>query len=359
MKILQIIYSLCSGGAERFVVDLSNQLAEKPDNDITLLMVADKDDLISSHYLPDVSNKVKVLSLNKNGLSISTLWGIYKTIKQEKPDIVHLHSNMILIYMPILLGIRAKFIHTLHSLAHKCLAFSFCKPINRFLYRNKVQAITISEECHKSFLDLYGENYDLMINNGRDRIETTAALPEVKKELSSILKPGAPVFINVARCHPAKNHIVLFETFEKLANEGLDCQLLVVGSHHESNAEKYRNHPNIHIIGERRNVADYLAYADFFILSSVYEGLPLTLLEAMSMGCIPVCTPAGGISNVIRNGENGFLAKGFKSTELLAAIKEALSKAASIHKETIIREYKTLYSMKPCADKYYNTYTRL
>lgn len=356
MKILQIIYSLCSGGAERFIVDLSNQLAANPNNEVVLLTVNSLDNPKTAHYLPDVNPKVKVSSLNGKGLTLSTLLRTYKTIKQEHPDVVHLHSNMVLIYLPVLLGVRTKFVHTLHSLAHKCLAWGWCKPINKWLYRNKVKAVTISQECHDSFLMLYGNQYDTLITNGRDKIETTAALPEVRQELCRLLKPGAPVFINVARCDPAKNHPMLFSTFERLTAEGFHCQLLVVGANHEANAEKYRNHPNIHIIGERRNVADYLACADYFILSSCYEGLPLTLLEAMSMGCIPVCTPAGGIKNVIRNGENGFLAKGFESADLYASIKETLSNAATINRDAIIKEYEKDYSMKTCTEKYFDIY---
>lgn len=359
MKILQIIYSLCSGGAERFVVDLSNNLSQNPDDEIILLVVNSLDDSKAAHYLPDVNKKVKVRSVNGKGLTPSSLFGIYKAIKYEKPDIVHLHSNMILIYLPILLGVRTKFVHTLHSLAPKCLAFGFCKPINRILYKNTVQAITISQECHESFFALYGASYDILVTNGRARIETTDALPVVRKELGTLLKPGAPVFINVARFHPAKNHAVLFEAFERLTSEGLDCQLVVLGSHHEENAEKYRNHPNIHIIGERRNVADYLSCADFFILSSSYEGLPLTLLEAMSVGCIPVCTPAGGIKNVIRNAENGYIAKGFESEDLYASVKEALLYASTINSKSIISEYENNYSMKTCVEKYFDIYKKI
>lgn len=356
MKILQMIYSLCSGGAERFVVDLSNRLAEIPGNEVVLLAVNSLDNPKAAHYLSDVNPKVKIRSLNSSGLTLSTLLGIYKTIKQECPDVVHLHSNIVLIYLPVLLGVRTMFVHTLHSLAHKCLAWGWCKPINKWLYSSKVKAVTISQECHESFVALYGNSYDTLITNGREKIETTAALPEVKKELGVLLKPGAPVFINVARCDPAKNHSVLFETFERLNDEGSDCQLLVVGAHHEANAERYRNHPNIHIIGERRNVADYLACADYFVLSSGYEGLPLTLLEAMSVGCIPVCTPAGGIVDVLRNGENGFIAKGFDSADLYASIKEALQKSSTINRDAIISEYEKCYSMKTCAEKYFDIY---
>lgn len=356
MKILQIIYSLCSGGAERFVVDLSNRLAENPGNKVVLLTVNSLDESQASHYLPDVSKKVEVSSLNCKGLTLSTLLGVYKAIKQEKPDVVHLHSNMMLIYLSVFLRGRTRYVHTLHNLAHKCLAWGWCKPINKWLYRSNVTAVTISEECHDSFLSLYGNQCDTLITNGREKIETTAALLEVKRELDVLLKPEAPVFINVARCHPQKNHSVLFDTFERLTAEGFDCQLLVVGANHEANAEKYRNHPNIHIIGERRNVADYLACADYFILSSGYEGLPLSLIEAMSMGCIPVCTPAGGIKNVIRNGENGFLANGFESSDLYVSIKEALSNAANINHDAIIKEYEQNYSMRICAEKYYHIY---
>lgn len=356
MKILQVIYSLCSGGAERFVVDLSNRLAQGRDNEVVILVVNDLQMEGCSHYLSDVKDNVRVISLGLRGLGIRSVLGILKAIKRERPDVVHCHSNLILLYLPALFYKMPRYVHTLHNLANKCLVWKWCKPINRHLYSSKVQAVTISGECSQSYRSLYGLANDYMIINGREKIQLTANAGKVKKEVDSLTGGKRPVFINIARFDPQKNHKLLFDVFGRLFTEGSNAQLLVVGARHEGNMVRYKDHPNIHIIGEKRNVADYLAQADYFILSSIYEGLPLTLLEAMSMGVIPVCTPAGGIKDVIRDGDNGFLAKGFDTESLYDAVEKSIKNKKCILTEHLIKEYATKYSITTCVERYLKAY---
>lgn len=360
MKILQVIFSLSSGGAERFVVDLSNQLARNPNNEVAILMVHDKDEPRYAHYLPDVAKNVRVISLGQNkGYSLKSIWKTYSIIRAERPDIVHCHSNLLLIYLPLLLYRKPKYIHTLHSLADKCLQFMQLKSFQRWLYNKHVLPITISKECSCSYHSLYGNSNDTMIINGRARIQPTDKLKLVKEEIQTLTNKESSIFINVARCQPEKNHKMLFEVFERLNAEGYDYHLLVLGSNHEENAEKYAQFPNIHILGERRNVADYLSCADFFILSSLYEGLPLSMLEAMSMGCIPVTTPAGGIVDVIRDEDNGFLAQGFSADDLYNTIIRAVSKKNKVSKQKIMQEYDEHYTMETCMKAYYTKYNEI
>ena len=93
MKIVEILFDLAYGGAERFVVDLSNELASKG-HDVTILTL--KDDSIDPEtrkfYYGDVADGVKYINL---GLSDSknpvVLLKVYKAIKKLNPDVVHLH----------------------------------------------------------------------------------------------------------------------------------------------------------------------------------------------------------------------------------------------------------------------------
>ena len=63
----------------------------------------------------------------------------------------------------------------------------------------------------------------------------------------------------------------------------------------------------IRYLGLRTDVPSLLARADAMCLPSVWEGLPVTLLECLAVGCIPVCSPVGGIVNVVEDGRNGLL----------------------------------------------------
>ena len=68
-----------------------------------------------------------------------------------------------------------------------------------------------------------------------------------------------------------------------------------------------------------------LAYADAMCLPSIWEGMPVTLLEALSVGCIPICSPVGGIVDVINNGVNGVLSASSSAEDYYAAMKVYMS----------------------------------
>lgn len=79
----------------------------------------------------------------------------------------------------------------------------------------------------------------------------------------------------------------------------------------------------VHFAGLQRDVRPYLAAMDVYMMSSLFEGLPVALLEAMSMECAVVCTAVGGIPEAIRDGESGFLVEP-RNPEVLARVTSAV-----------------------------------
>ena len=134
---------------------------------------------------------------------------------------------------------------------------------------------------------------------------------------------------------------------------------MCLGHGYDEYAEYYRRHPQIHIIGERNNVGDYMSLADYFVLSSDFEGLPLTLLEAMSIGITPISTPAGGVVDVIKDGVNGYITKGFDDDEFYKKIKTVIETKGVISPNVIRCDYIENYSMQTCAEKYYFVYRQI
>ena len=96
MKILQLIYSLSSGGAEKFVVDLSNQLA-KMGHDVTLCMMLRDDKIDTLTFNKQfLSSSVKFHSMQfVRGFSLGKCRQLEKYIMNENPDVVHCHLNVI------------------------------------------------------------------------------------------------------------------------------------------------------------------------------------------------------------------------------------------------------------------------
>lgn len=360
MKIIQINYSLTSGGGERFVVDLSNELSKNTDNTITLLTIVDDAPAPNRHYLNELSQNVNYVNLHcKHGFSVTSIIKLYQYIKKNKPDIVHIHCNNTLIFFPAIFLRKSKYFITLHSLIPLCLRYKMQKYIDLILFKKGlITPITISKECHKSFINTYNLNKDITIINGRSSLKLSNLLPNVKNEIDSLKNDKEDlIFIHIARFNPVKNQKLLFKAFEELAKKNNHFQLLVIGSGFDK-CEYIPKNTHIHILGEKKNIGDYLYFSDFFVLTSLMEGLPLSLLEAMSMGVIPVTTPAGGIKDVIRNRENGYISKTFELNDFINTIEIAIKEHKCINKEYLINEFNKFYSMRACASQYFNLYSK-
>lgn len=363
MKILHITLSLGGGGAERLAVDLCNRLAEK-NNEVILVSILDDSDPRNVFYLKDLFPEVRHINLHcKRGLQLKAIWGVYKILKQELPDIAHTHFSVSLLLLPALFLPKVRYFHTIHSLSQRIVENSNLpkRIIMKYLFRSgKVQTITISEICHQSYVETYKIKNDICIMNGSEPLKISNKGESVKEEVERLKNNSEPiVFIHVARHHPSKNHDRLFDTFLRLEREGENFILIVLGEHFESCAAKIRDSKRIFLLGAKKNVGDYMAQADFFVLSSNYEGLPMTLLEAMSMGVVPVSTPAGGVVDVIEDGVTGYLTDSFDDEEFYRRVRQAISEKGRIPHERIRKHYEQHFSMETCAAKYYEAYKKV
>ena len=117
MKILQITYSLSSGGAERFLTDLLNQLAEKDDVQITLLLILSESIPSNMFYAGELDKRITVKSLGLPRVNFSVFIKLYAAIKREKADIVHMHLSPIILFsiLPVLLLRKSIYVETLHN----------------------------------------------------------------------------------------------------------------------------------------------------------------------------------------------------------------------------------------------------
>ena len=118
MKILQIIPNLGSGGAERFVVELTNELNNHGENcSIATLYDITQYDEVSISYV----NNIKLFSLGKKqGWDIRQFWEVLQLIRKEKFDVVHAHIGAIKYILLASIFLRkVKFVATIHSEASR------------------------------------------------------------------------------------------------------------------------------------------------------------------------------------------------------------------------------------------------
>ena len=118
--------------------------------------------------------------------------------------------------------------------------------------------------------------------------------------------------LHVGRFDVPKNHAGLLEAFRLLRETHAECRLRLVGDGDlrpdmEALAREKGIGDFVEFCGMQSNVYPYLHDADIFILPSVYEGNPMTIIEAMGTGLPIVASQVGGIPDMITDGESGLL----------------------------------------------------
>ena len=357
MKIVQAIPQLASGGAERFVVDLSNDLSLRHE---VVLVVSFALTGRNVFYLPEVSQRVRVCSLNKKSCFDSAyLYRLYKTIKRERPDIVHTHVESFAHFALLKwLFPRVKFVHTVHSDAQFEAGGKLKTFLKRLFFRRGwCKAATISKKSDVSFKEFYGDDVSsTLIYNGR-----SLSVEWSDKELIPRI-PGRCNLVSIAHISPVKNHMLLCSAVAQLADKGAPIELYMFGRFVDEdivNGIKSLNNPHIHLLGEVENPRQYLRNADVFCMSSVIEGMPISLIEALSCGLTPICTAVGGIVDIVEDGINGFLSQDMSVELYVRAIERYLaltdSQKAEMKQQSVQSAQK--YSIEECAKQYETVYT--
>lgn len=363
MKIFEIIPQLSSGGAERFTIDLCNELSTK--HEVTLIVLHSVEKF--GFYADELASNVRLVSMDKRmGFDMSLLFRLWRLIKKEKPDVVHTHLNgIIYISLSAAINRRVVYCHTVHTTADKEASSFVCRGVRRLLFKTRLSTpITISEESQRSFLDYYGIDAPL-IGNGRNVPADLALSASVVDEFKKYRRTDKTrVLVCLARMYPVKRHTLLAKVTARLYAEGYDFTVLAIGSTSQIDIVeevKGLKSDNFYILGERKNPLEYLKAADAYALCSSYEGLPISLIEALGVGAVPVCTPVGGIVNLVHDGENGILAAGLEEDDYYNAMKrfldlddEALCAMSKKAKESYAP-----FSMTECAQKYVSLFEKL
>jgi glycosyltransferase involved in cell wall biosynthesis len=135
--------------------------------------------------------------------------------------------------------------------------------------------------------------------------------PAIRRSIG--LGPEDFVVIQVARLDPIKDHATALHAFRDLARRRPDARLVIVGEGPQLGAIQARLREleiggGVRLLGLRSDVARLLSAADVSLLTSLSEGIPLTIIEAMAAGLPVVATRVGGVGEVVEDGVHGFLA---------------------------------------------------
>lgn len=355
MKVLEIIPSWIAGGAEVFVINLCNELSKHDDVHVTLLTFYPHSNKTFLQHRLSAAVSTDVLPKRKK-IDFSLPYRLNSYIERQNFDIIHVHLNAIsYVCMASLLSKRKrKFFVTIHNDAYK-----EATGVNRFIrkllfYFNLARPITISNESQVSFKKVYHCESSLICNG--------VPIPDMKFDREAN-KGNIASFVSVAAIHPVKNSLALARAANKLGNMGYGLKVEFIGKPADFNyTEALKNEESTHVtyLGEVDNPLDYLLKADFFVLPSFYEGLPISLLEAMSVCCIPIVTPVGGCKDIVINDVNGFIIEDHTEENIMKAMIHAMdcSDCELARMRNHISNNISSFSIENCANQHLNLFLK-
>lgn len=313
------------GGIEAMICALANEMAKTDDVTVCSIFEPLSDDVFWNKLSPSV-HKVS-LGKTKRGFSIIEIFKIYNLIRKNKYDVVHIHGMFFYYAFSVLmLSYKKKFFYTIHSdaiMENSGWDKKFF-PLKKFCFRHGlIHPITISDTSKKSFENLYHCSSTLIYNGVvRPQIADNNLLEEFN------ISKSTKIFVHAGRIDTPKNQLTLCKVFKRLIDEGNDVCLLIAGSKQKEQIFKQIEiyfSDRIVYLGERNDIPQLMSQCLGMCLPSIWEGLPVTLLEALSVGCIPICSPVGGIPNVVKDGENGFLSVSCGEEDYYSTMKRFLS----------------------------------
>lgn len=356
MKILEIIPQLGSGGGERFVVDLCNELVKR--NEVYLVYFYPNED--ARFYEGELDKRINVKVIRKHlGFDLTLAFKLRNFIKEVKPNVVHTHLNALPYVYLALLGINdIHCFHTVHSDALKEAGTRLMLWVRHCAFRSRrIVPVTISKQSLLSFERTYNMSASL-IYNGRNVNMPMPVSKDVEQEVDSYRNDAnTKILVNLAHIDDVKHQDMLVRCVKRLTLEGYNIALMLIGrvsSLETKNKIEQEHCNNVHLLGEKNNPLEYLKYSDVFCLCSRYEGLPISLLEAMGLGLPPVCTPVGGIVDIVENGKNGFLSGGTDEESYYSALKTFLdcSEEQIQRMEKCVADSYIPFTMTECAKQY-------
>ncbi len=298
MKILHVITSLHTGGAERLMVDLLPRLKDRGIDVDLLLFNGTK-----TPFKEEIEAKgIRVIDFGVKNSVYNPLNILRVARLLPNYDIVHTHNYSPQIYTAVsLLLKKTRSVTTEHSGSNRRRSHSWFAPIDRWMYRKYDKVVFIAEKTLNNLSRFIGKELDnfTVINNG---IDTSRFLNAPASSELETISPGSKKIIMVAGFRWEKDQDTLISALEYLPT---DFQLFLVG-------EGVRRHElmkltsdkelssRVHFLGIRSDIPMLLRSADYIVMSSHFEGLSLSSVEGMCSGKPFIASDVDGLKDVVQ-----------------------------------------------------------
>lgn len=361
LNLMHIVFCLDVGGLEYLVLNLIKKL-NKAKYNVSICSLSAKGKLEEKF----IKMGIKVYHIEKSrGIDYLLYFKLASLLRKNQIDIIHTHNPAPWFYGVVagkLAGIKAA-VHTEHS-------YLFAEQKRLMLAERLLSKITetIVSDSDKvtdflvKKLGIHEERITTIVN-GIDIDKFKIVVDVMAKKTEFGIAEDSLVIGNVARLEPVKNHLYLLDVFSKVIRSFPKAVLVIVGGGSQFEILKLKAvelgiKNKVFFLGVRDDIPELLGLFDIFALTSINEGISLSLLEAMAAGRPIVATNVGGNPDVVVDGKTGFLLPLKDSEKMAEKIVSLLSnKELSIRMgEAGLKRAEQLFSLDRMVKNYENIY---
>jgi len=325
------------GGPDKTVL---NSAAQHDDDKVFVQVTYLRQPWDDEFQIPAMAQKLGINYVDipdASALDITCLKELKRLLKSHDLKIVHAHDDKTLLYgwLLKLMTPGLKIMYTCHSHAvYGRRDFASFKEYLKFKIRQKI-VIFLMQRYHKPILTVSRDTKNRLVAGGMQEKDvsvlhngidlnvwrTDGTRGSLREELGI---PSDSLLVGtVARITYDKDLPTFLQVAELVAVEVPDATFVIVGDGYGDELTKFRKEVEerglkrlIRLTGHRNDLLNVYASFDVFLMTSLTEGMPNTLLEAMAIGIPSVATDVGGIPELLKHGECGFLASVGDASEL-------------------------------------------
>ena len=329
-------------------------------------------------FLVDEASKlgINIISVSMdNRISLKTFRKVTQIFRRSNFDILHTHGGTAGFWGRIgafIAGRPIVRIHSYHGIHYLSKNYAFprhLRIIDKLLLSLTDKVICVCPSDYRKGLEagIVNKKKGVIIQNGIE-IEKFQNLRQRKALRAQYgLDESAIVFGNVGRLHVQKGQRYLLEAFQAVMNKQPHTRLWIIGEGElkcelEKLAQELGIHDSVHFLGERTDVHELLSAIDVFVLPSLWEGQPISILEAGAAEKSVIATNIDGVADILVDEKNALLVP-VKDPNALAAAMMRMIKDAGLRtrlsasiKATVSENFTAETVAKRIGDLYQETY---
>lgn len=356
-RVLIVVPGLSTGGSEKCVLNLVRHL---PRESYAFDVVGFRGGPMYA-LLAEQGCRVHLIR-KRPGIDLSLTAKLLRIIRRSRIELVNTHHFMPLFYtFPAAKGLRVPVVHVEHSKWEIEQLGPFWRRVFRLMVLRLDGMVSISRELQRFVTERYGPREGFRpILNGISLDEFDVKMDRQAKRLAFGVQDGEFLVGCVANLRAEKNHEMLLRGFAAAHRKQGRLRLMVVGDGPrmpvlEALSRDLGVRDRVIFSGERSDANELYRIFDAYCLTSLYEGLPLTILEAMASRVPVIGTDVLGIREVIDDGQTGYLVALNAWQELGGRI-DAVSKLSARDRRRMVerahRKVTEEYSIERSAGEY-------